>query len=294
MVRTLMTLLIAALCATRAHAQPTTRVRLELRLIAQVGTPGAPGGVQSFEVQTHPDIGSPMDVARRFEVQYRLMDLDQTDQIVPAGLASARLRLTVTNARLGRAGLSQIESGSPAVGLPPVSQPVNLATDFSPAAANGSAGLHRPFRDGIPAPEPNNEHPSNGVIDALQTTISEISPLALFRTDQYAPTDPEGGWYGLYSFNMFPLGALWFLSLTADLDSATNSRFAFFSDDQSEPVLGVTAIGDTAIGVPGPGPAVLMVLAAAAHRRRCTTHPGYPLGFRSRCPCIDCSQPSAF
>jgi MYXO-CTERM domain-containing protein len=263
-------LAVAALAGTAlGQGQTTNQVRLELRLVSQTGLPGT-SPVQSFDVAQHPDTSSGLGVARRFEVQYRLVDLDPNDAFVPAGLTAGQLRIVATGGTLERAILSKNEARNPSGGLPPISQSVNLDTDTSPISGNMTIGpfrgLQAPFRGGIPAPAPNNDNAANGTFSAGNTVLSGITPLSLSQTDQN-----DGGWYGLYSFNFLPTAGTGNVEISFDADPQTGNRFGFFTDGDPVPVTSPVATGDSAtILVPAPGAMALLGLGGliAGRRRR--------------------------
>ncbi len=256
-------LAIAALAGTAfGQGMTTDQVRLELRLISQTGTVGT--SVQSFDVAQHPDTSS--SNPRRFEVQWRLVDLNPADAFNPAGLVSGNLRIVSTGGTLERALLSRNEAGG--TGAPAVTTPVNLTTDTSIASANGSQGLHRPFRGGIPAPAPNNTNAANGIIENGGMLIRGITPLTLSQTDQYAPDDPDGGWYGLYSFNFLPAGGTGTVTISFDADATSGNRFGFFTDGDPVPVTSPVATSDSATIIPAPGAMALLGLGGLLVGRR--------------------------
>lgn len=268
-------LAIAALAGTAlGQGTSTNQVRLELRLVAQTGTPSNPAStVTSVDAAQHPDTSSGLGVARRFEVQYRLVDLDTNDAFNPAGLTSGNLRIVATGGTLERAILSRAEarnptSGSPA--LPSVATSVNLDPDNFIISGNATIGafrgLHAPYRGGIPAPAPNNDNAANGVFSAGNTVLSGITPLSLTQTDQN-----DGGWYGLYSFNFLPTAGAGNVAISFDADAMTGNRFGFFTDGDPVPVTSPVAQGDSAtILVPAPGAMALLGLGGliAGRRRR--------------------------
>lgn len=265
-------LAIAALAGTAlGQGTSTNQVRLELRLVSQIGTPSNPASpVTSFDRADgrHEDSSSGLGVARRFEVQYRLVDLDGNDAFVPAGLTSGNLRIVATGGTLERAILSKNEARNPSGGLPPVGQSVNLDTDNSVISGTATAfrGLHAPYRGGVPAPAPNNDNAANGVFSAGNSVLSGITPLSLSQTDQN-----DGGWYGLYSFNFLPTAGSGTVDVSFDADAMTGNRFGFFTDGDPVPVTSPVAQGDTnTILVPAPGAMALLGLGGliAGRRRR--------------------------
>jgi hypothetical protein len=261
-------LAIAALAGS-AFAQDA--VRLELRLVSQMGTPSNPASpVTSQDVLTHTDTTSGIGVARRFEVQYRIVDLNDGDTIVPAGLTAGSLRLVATGGTLEKAILSRQEARNPSAGTPaliPVSQSVNLDTDnyiISGAAGSPWRGMHQPFRGGF-NPTSDNNQASNGTLSPDSMTLSGIVPLVLVQTDQN-----DGGWYGLYSFNFLPTAGSGTVMVSFDADTTTGNRFGYFNDGNPAPLNSGNATTDSAnILVPAPGAFALLGLGGLlANRRR--------------------------
>lgn len=249
---------------TYAGTRTTDRVRLEVRLVGVSGTPGV--ALVKTDSGAHQSLGMPL----RFEVQYRIVDLDTSDAIEPAGLTSGNLRITVTSGTLSRAVLTRNQAGGGA-GTPPVSTSINLDTDRSPLASNGAMGLHRPFRTGIPGPAPNNDNPANGVFESGNRVIRGITPLTLSQSDQN-----DGGWYGLYSFIYTTEGMTAVLHASFDADSLTGNRFGFFGDGDPVPFTSPVATSDSAvIDFPSPSSAWLLLVGMGwtARRRRTSTSP---------------------
>ena len=211
--------------ACPAHGQ----ARLELRVVPQNGQPGDAGGVVSLSGSQHAAFTASGQV-RRFEVQYRVVDTNLADGITPVGLSACLLNISAASVGGGfdgsirRALLSHQESGSPGTGLPPLATPVNLTTDFDPPAADGSTGMQRPFRAGIPAPAPNNAHPNNGTIAGA--AITGVRALSTSPSGQSSGTD----WYGVYSFEIVS-GCIWktvVITVDPQPDPNTGNRFSFF------------------------------------------------------------------
>jgi len=129
--------------------------------------------------------------------------------------------------------------------------------------------MHRPFRGGIPAPSPNNTHPSNGTIAA--NGITGITPLTLSQPDQ--GNNNPGEWYGLYSFE-FAYASGGPIVFTAEFiaDPNTGNRYAFFNDGNPSPVQSTSATPGTITvpAVPAPGAMALLGLGGlmAGRRRR--------------------------
>jgi len=141
-------LAIAALAGSAFGQEP---VRLELRIIPQTGV--LPATVSDLPQTT---AGSPINFtavgqAQRYELQYRVLDLDPSDgNNIPAGLSAASINITVSSAvagTIGRAQISRAENGQIAGN----DRPQNPDTTGlpTPAAASGRQGLHAPFRGGL-------------------------------------------------------------------------------------------------------------------------------------------------
>lgn len=175
-------------------AQPA---RLELRLVAQSGHPtAAPARPLGCVFDDPPGVVAvTAGVARRFEVQARIVDTDPADGVTPAGLAA--IDFSITSTREGtwaRAQLSTAEAATAAD--PPAFNTGADCSGFSPAQ-----GLHGAFRGwDPPGPSPRNTDPRNGVISA--------SGIANIHTE---PVDSLTGarWVALYSLEFtLPAGAL--------------------------------------------------------------------------------------
>jgi hypothetical protein len=237
---------LAAASLALAQGSSST-IQLQLRIVPQIGLPADAGGVIDLPGTVHQPIDSDGQT-RRFEIQYRLVDLDDTDDIVPAGLVSGNLRIiafgSAGSSVLERALLSRFEAQL-ASSTPPVSP------DLSGNNSNAARGMHRPFRGPIPlsggcGPAPGNNCPSNGVFSADRLTISGITPLSLSAPNQYTPggDDGLGEWYGLYSFNFLSAGGAGAITFTAsfDADQTTGSRFGFFNGADPVPWTGANAL----------------------------------------------------
>lgn len=263
-------LAVAALAgAAFGQGQTTDQVQLQLRLVPQTGLPA--DAVVDHVGDQHPDTLTGAGQVFRFEVQYRLVDLNTGDAFFPAGLTAGNLRITASggtgNGQLERALISRFEAQQ-AGSTPPTSPD----TSGNPTGAFlGAAGLHRPFRGGIPAPAPNNDNPANGIFSGDNLEISGITPLSLSQSDQ----NEDGAWYGLYSFNFVSGSSAGpdniTLTVAFDADPTTGNRFGFFTDGDPVPVTSPNATGDTAtIVVPAPGALALLGLGGlvAGRRRR--------------------------
>jgi hypothetical protein len=270
-----------AVAVTAAFGPPATTgdVRAELRIVAQDGLPTDAGGVvdhtgANFNVHT-PTMGP--NHVRRFEVQYRLIDLNLADTFVPAGLNAGVLTIRAGSnpalGRLDRAVLSRFEANL-AADAPPVSP--DLSGGQTVAAALQLRGLHRPFRGGIPGPPPNNDNSANGAFQNSSLTLRNAVPLCLTQNDQNASGGPDGqgAWYGLYSFNFISGLGIGTVDLTAEFvaDTPGGVRFGFFNSGIPTPVNGTNATPGAAsleVAIPAPGSLVsLAVLGVALSRRR--------------------------
>ena len=257
----------AALSSSVVAGIGTPTARVELRIVPQRGLPGGPGGVSDLPTSEHDAITVAGDV-RRFEVQYRIIDLISTDGLVPAGLRTRNLRIDATGAGLGggtlrRAALSRFEAEL-AGSTPPVTP------DVSGQPVGGAAsGLHRPLREALLAP--GDSHPANGLVSTGpgSAAITDIIPLSLAQTGQ------ADAWFGLYSFdlltqNIQPGTVL--LTATAVADSGTGTRFSYWAAGQPSPRFSPAATAGTASVVsvvPSPGAAgVIVMLGVALSRRR--------------------------
>jgi hypothetical protein len=276
----LSTLGAALASVSSASAQPTvtSAVRAELRIVAQDGLPTDAAGIVDH-LGAGSSVGTPTagpNQTRRFEVQYRLVDLDLNDDFVPAGLNAGVLTIRAgTNPALGRldrAVLSRFEANLAAAAAP--TSP-DMSGPQTVAAALQLRGLHRPFRGGIPGPSPNNENPANGTIENNSLTLRGATALCLSQNDQNAAGGPDGlgAWYGLYSFNFISGLGLGTVDFTAEFvpDATTGNRYGFFTDANPVPVTSPNALIGTAslvVAIPGPGAATLLGLGCLWGSRR--------------------------
>lgn len=269
----LSSLALAALAGT-AVAQP---VRLELQIVRQAGT--LPGVITDIDVNSTVT-ANPGDVLR-FEMQYRILDLDTNDSIVPAGLTAATIDITSTTGTLLRGQLSRFEAQLAGALNPPTS------TDSS-GLPSGSAsvrrGLHSPFRGGL-SNSNNNDLPSNGVVNvdinpdpALYTpgpgnTLISVTPLAISQHNQGNPdvgSDNEW-WFGLYTFEYIVGSTNDVINVAAVADPQTFNSFGYFNDGVPVPLTsGNSTSASYRIIVPAPGSVALLGLGGllVARRRR--------------------------
>lgn len=245
----------------------TPTARVELRIVPQRGLPGQAGGVSDLPTNEHDAITVAGDV-RRFEVQYRIVDLITTDGLLPRGLRTLNLRIDAAGPGLGngtlrRAGLSRFEAEL-AGATPPVTPDVSGV----PTGAAAS-GLHRPLREALLSP--GDSHVANGTASATSgsAAITDITPLSLAETGQ------ADGWFGLYSFDLLTQdvlpGAI-ALTATAVMDVGTGTRFSYWASGQGSPRFSPAATVGTASVVslvPAPGAlGVVVMLGVVAARRR--------------------------
>ncbi|MFN7021077.1 MAG: GC-type dockerin domain-anchored protein [Phycisphaerales bacterium] len=177
-----------------ALAQPA---RLELRLIAQSGYPtAAPARPLGCVFDDPPGVVAvTAGLARRFEVQARVVDTDPADGVAPSGLAA--LDFSISSTRAGtwaRARLTNTEAATTA-------DPSAFNTGRDCSGISPSQGLHGAFRGwDPPGPSPRNTDPRNGVISP--------SGIANIHTE---PVDSLTGarWVALYTFEFaLPAGAV--------------------------------------------------------------------------------------
>ncbi len=263
-------LAVAALAGSAmAQGGATNDVQLQLRLVPQHGVLDTTTGIID---DAAPTAFTAAGQVQRYEVQFRLVDLNTGDAFFPAGLTSGNLRITITggaNSTLSRALLSRFEAQQ-AASTPPSSP--DLSGPPTGAFA-GATGMHKPYRGGIPSPAPNNDNPANGIFNASNSEISGITPLALSQSDQ----NVADAWYGLYSFDITAGSGLGSgaITITAgfDADAGTGNRFGFFNDGDPVPVTSQNAQGATAnlpFNIPAPGTLALLGLGGlvAGRRRR--------------------------
>lgn len=270
--------------AGSAIAQPQSML-LELRIVPQSGA--LPGAITDGPISLVPI--TPADVTaeertRRFELQFRLLDLTPADDYWPSGLSAASINITAevvgvpaNDLTIDRARLSRSEAVSGG-SVPPT------ATDSSgfPLGPMSTArGLHAPYRGGFGAPAPNNDAQSNGTISGL--SILNITPLALAASGQgdytYDPAN-QNAWYGLYSFELIA-GADFagFITFTATAvpDANTGQRFGYFRSGYAVPATSTAAVDASitvvVINIPSPGSSALfLAVLCISPRRRSTAH----------------------
>lgn len=218
------TTLIAGLASLPALAQP---VRLDLRIVPQIGTP-ATSVVDTTASMLPPPSGPGQAI--RFEVQYRIVDLDVEDLVLPAGLRSAIMNISTTGLptdwTLRPAALSQEEANLADGAPPPTTDSSGPALPTADSA--NPAGLHHPFRGALPGPV-GTEY--NGHVAAAPAAINGIRPLSNAPNDQ-GVLGPF--WYGLYSFDVVAGSGAFTqpFTLTAELvpTPPSTTRFTYFDD----------------------------------------------------------------
>lgn len=184
-----------------AHAQDA---RLELRLVPQSGIPGTlcvfddpptPPGSADPPIEAWVSPG----IAKRLEVQFRLIDPSPADGPAPLALRSASIGIALAQPSTGlwsRALLSVLE-GEPGADPTPT-QPIRQVdcSGLPTAPTLRKRGLHQPFRDALGGPDPS-EDADNGTIQPRG--VFAIRPLATAP-----PAHAAGAWIGLYTLDFTP------------------------------------------------------------------------------------------
>jgi hypothetical protein len=259
-------LLIApAACAVAAGAEP---VRLELRIVPQSGVPGVlcvyndpptPLGSADPPVEAWVSPG----IARRFEVQYRLVDADPGDGLQPRGLQSVNFSILAASPTAGVWGrgllsIAEGEADAVATGLPPGT------VDCSGLPAQPSArkrGLHEPFRALLTGADPS-EDAHNGAFQPAGLTAIAAQAAEL-------PRHTEGEWFGLYTFEFTPgAGFSDSLMITAAAVPGTGAAFRWYDTlgvIHAAPSPGGGEVASAFITVRGPAP-----ITACCTLARCT------------------------
>lgn len=264
-------LAIAAL-AGAAHAQP---VRLEFRLVPQTGTPPAAVTDSALTTPATPITLSGTSRTQRYELQYRVLDLNTADNVFPAGLSAAQINITASSPTAGtfaRAQLSRFERQTNNATTPP-SSPDNSGLPLG--GSSTGTGLHSPFRGGM-ADQNNNDLPANGTV--APNGILSILPLTISQPNQGNELigSPNTAWWGLYSFT-FTAADLFGgdITITAEAQADPNSgnRFGWFSDGAAVPEQSTNATAGVThlriVAIPAPGTAALVGLGGlVAFRRR--------------------------
>lgn len=288
-------LVVAALAGTA-----TAQVRLELRLVRQMGTPANPGAANPVtDIDSNSSVTGTAGQTFRFELQYRILNLVKDadgdfvddDGILPSGLSAATINITSSTGTLLRAQLSNFEhSNGTATAIPPNPD----ATGIGFGGAAGRRGLHAPFRGGL-VDSNNNDLPSNGITNVdtnpdpslfapgAGNTLLSITPVAISNHNQGNPyimlnssSEPDFAgsdqvWWGLYSFNYTAGSANDTISAGAVADAQTGNAFGYFVDGSAVPI-GSANAGSASyqIIIPSPGAVALLGLGGlmVARRRR--------------------------
>jgi len=244
---------------------------MEFRCVRQSGTPNVtPPGVVDEAIIAN--LAVQPGSTTRFELQYRILDLNLSDAIVPAGLSAASINILSSNAAAGtftRAQLSRAEAQNAAPAVPPTSPDTS---GLPTGTASVRAGLHAPFRGGL-SDSNNNTLPANGTIAA--NGITGILPLTISESGQGNPDAgaDNNAWYGLYSFN-FVAGAGGTTTITAAAvpDPNTGNTFGYFNSGAAVPLNSANSTGCTQLitVVPAPGALALLGMGGliAGRRRR--------------------------
>ncbi|MFN7022586.1 MAG: hypothetical protein ACK4WH_14850 [Phycisphaerales bacterium] len=273
---TVSVLAIAALAGSAA-AQ-TFPVRMEVRIVPQTGTPPATVTDGPLTTPATPITISGTERTQRFEMQYRILDLDLSDSIFPAGLTAAEIDITVNNPASGsfaRAQLSRFEAQLAGT-IPPTSTD---SSGLPTGAAAGRAGLHSPYRGGLSNAN-DNTLPANGTPDTRAGVVGIFSvlPLAISQTNQGNPDvgSPNDSWFGLYSFTFtaddnFTGDVI--ITAAPKADPNTMNSFGYFNDGVAVPLTSPNSVNGVAhlsiVAVPAPGAAALVGLGGlVAFRRR--------------------------
>lgn len=266
--------------------------RVDLRIVPQNGTPGVAPGVSEDAVADTAGARVTLGAAKRFEVQYRIIDLITTDTIVPAGLSALVMNITVSNAANGTltraiTSLSEANAGArpPRTAGQPAPTVVWLmgpTPDVSAANPTGRTGMHSPFRGGF-SDQNDNNLAANGT--PAPGALNGILPLSLSQNNQGLAgfdlsVDQDGSqrltggeWYGLYSF-IFTPGAVgdFTITATATADPGTGNRFGYFNNGIPVPAQSTQAADGLFFGriIPAPGTLALLGLGGlvAGRRRR--------------------------
>jgi len=215
-------MLLVPSVASDAHSQSA---RLELRLVAQSGIPGLGGGVPQGcvfdDAQTTVVMVTPA-IAKRFEVQGRVMDLDAGDGIDTLGLAGVRLTVRADRDGLwGRARLSQLEAqvepGAPVTGADCSGAPISAPMVSAPR------GLHGAFRAWESSLAVGNDDARNGTFGPRHIRMIDAESRS-------AGLDAErAAWVGLYSFEYtIAQGGSGLITLRADVEPIAGVAFEWW------------------------------------------------------------------
>jgi hypothetical protein len=218
-------LALAALACAGVPCAFADPVRLELRIVPQSGVPGVlcvyddPPTPLGTADPPREAWASP-NIARRFEVQYRLIDTDASDGVSPAGLQSATLNILAASSTAGLWGraLLSISEGQPdaaAASTPP--EPIDCSgLPIQPALR--PRGLHQPFRTLLTGADPSEDTDNGAFSPAGLSTIA--------ATAAGPPHQQAGAWFGLYTFEFTP-SATFTGSLTITAASAPSLGAAY-------------------------------------------------------------------
>jgi hypothetical protein len=264
---------------------------MELRIVRQSGTPTL--GTTTTPPVTDIDVNSSANCVAgdvlRFELQFRIIDTNTADAIIPDGLTSASVNITSGGGTLDRAILSRREHSLAGINGP---LPTDSTGQGSVAQGAGRTGLHNPYRGGLTDTN-DNDLPSNGIVlvdsnpdpahfhPGAGNTLLSITPLSLAAShqgnenlddgDDTNGTTNELTWYGLYSFTYTCGAANDTINANNVADAQTGSAFGFWVEGSGIPITSVTATGASyRIVVPAPGAAALLGLGGliVARRRR--------------------------
>lgn len=245
-------MLMALPCGLAPLRAPAS-ARLELRIVAQSGTPGAPcvyndPPTPAGSADPPREAWCSANVARRFEVQYRLVDGGDPPPPpgaagAPLSLRTARIGVTASSATAGlwgRAVLSVREGEGTAAELREPPGRVDC-TGLPIAPPSRPRGLHAPFRSLLTGTDPS-EDADNGSFQPAG--ITGIQPLA---AGPVIGAEPDG-WFGLYSFEFTPSAGLGgSVTLTA---AVASSAFEYFDRSGGVRTASAVSAGTMTVRVP--------------------------------------------
>lgn len=201
--------------------------RLELRIVPQSGVPGLlcvyddpPTPLGSFDPPREAWV-SP-NIAKRFEVQYRLVDIDVGDDLVPRGLRSVSIDIATAAASAGLWGRGLLSVGEGEPGVDSGSPPDAVDCSGLPIApVLRKRGLHQPYRGALSGADPS-EDADNGAFQPQGLTA--ITALTIGP-----PGQAPGAWFGLYTFEFTPASTFaGSLTITAALAASPSTTFQWY------------------------------------------------------------------
>jgi len=257
--------LVIAILSVQSPVAAQTGARLDLRIVPQVGT--IPTAIDDLPGTVHaPVIGPGGNRLRRFEIQYRLVDLFPDDGVRPAGLERLSFNLSVvvsgpplSSLTLEKARLSNYEASRALAEPPPMRDTSGVQTN----PFGNWAGLHRPFRGAIGFDHVND--PDNGLLTtspAGNPQLTGMMALSLSLNGQHSVPgrvngDVLGDWFGLYSLEITPgsTNGVSDVRVLVGNDGSASPTFSWFPDDDSparSELQLATADASVAVFVPSP------------------------------------------